>query len=70
MPECLGNSVSLNHAEIIFATHNYELDDTDLVVYLSADEVNTLKAHDIIALAPAPSADGLALWRWVGPRSL
>lgn len=69
MPECLGNSGSLGHAESIFAAHNYELDDTDLIVYLNADEINTLKAQNLITLAPESAADGTALWRWVGKRS-
>lgn len=69
MPECLGSAVSLGHAESIFAAQGYQLDDTELVVYLNADEINTLKAQHVIELAPETTADGTAIWRWVGPRS-
>ena len=69
MSDCLGSNLSLNHAESIFAARNYELDDSDLIIHLNADEVNILKAQNIITLAPTTTADGLALWRWTGPRS-
>jgi hypothetical protein len=69
MPECLGSEVSLGRAESIFASMNYQLDDTELVVYLNADEINTLKAQGVIQLASETTADGTAVWRWVGPRS-
>lgn len=61
--------ISLGHAESIFAAKGYQLDDMEMVVYLNADEINVLKSQDLIELLPEPNAEGLAVWRWTGPRS-